>query len=62
MIADKNYTKKEISTSEKSLAAGICYAYENKLKMKQIAKKAKEHMKEYSYDNFYKTIKKTLDK
>lgn len=62
MIPDKVYAKRELSESEKSLAEGICYAYENKNKMKEIAGKAQKHMREYSYSKFYETIKKVLNK
>ena len=61
MEPDKLYIKKELSKSEISLANAICYAYENQEEIKKIAKEAKKHMKIYSYEKFYETLKKILE-
>lgn len=53
LVADKNYNKKDLSLSEKSLSDALLYAVENPKKMKELSIKAKKHMKAYSYDKFY---------
>lgn len=57
---DKMYEKRKISLSEKSLAEAIGYAYENQKQMKDMALRAKERMKEFTYDKFYQTLLKIL--
>lgn len=61
MIGDKLYIKKEISLSERSLAEAICYAYENREQMQEIAIKAKKHMEKFTYDKFHETLIKILE-
>ncbi len=58
--ADKNYEKKEISKTEHCLSEALSYAIDNEEEMKKIAQKAKDHMKEFSYDRFYDRLKDIL--
>ena len=60
IMADKQYIKKELSLSEKSLAQAIIFAYENKEKMDNIAINAKKHMEKYTYQKFHDTLNKIL--
>lgn len=61
IVPDRLYKKKEISLSEKSLAEAICYAYENKEQMKEIALRAKKHMEKFTYDKFHETLLKIFE-
>ncbi len=60
LVSDRQYTKKEISVSEKSLAEAICFAYENKQQMIEVSRKAKEHMNKFNYDKFYEDFLRIL--
>lgn len=60
VFADNSYRKKEANDEERALANAIEFAYENMDLMMNNAQKAKEHMKEYSYQRFYENLRELL--